>query len=78
VVAGGELEPTQVLDHLCRCRPCVRPEHLEAVSQRVNLARRDPEVWVAAVAAAGLAPALPPHQLALAVPTPQDLGRWAR
>jgi hypothetical protein len=27
------------LDHLCRNRACVRPEHLEPVTQQVNLAR---------------------------------------
>ena len=31
------------LDHLCRVRACVRPNHLEAVTHRVNL-RRAP-VW---------------------------------
>lgn len=27
------------LDHLCRVRACVNPDHLEAVTQRVNLLR---------------------------------------
>lgn len=35
---GGIPEGTQV-DHLCRRRNCVNPEHLEAVSQRENTLR---------------------------------------
>lgn len=30
-----------VLDHLCRIRSCVNPWHMEAVSQRENVLRRD-------------------------------------
>lgn len=30
-----------VIDHLCRTRNCVRPDHLEAVSQLVNVRRGD-------------------------------------
>ena len=33
----GEIEPGQVLDHLCRNRLCVRPDHLQAVSNRDNI-----------------------------------------
>lgn len=33
------LMPKQVVDHLCRVRHCVNPEHLEAVDQRTNLLR---------------------------------------
>lgn len=29
------------IDHLCKNRGCVRPSHIEAVPQRVNLARGD-------------------------------------
>lgn len=29
------------VDHLCRVGLCVRPEHLEAVPPRINMARRD-------------------------------------
>lgn len=29
------------LDHLCRVRHCVRPDHLEPVTRRVNLLRGD-------------------------------------
>ncbi|WP_405373373.1 MULTISPECIES: HNH endonuclease signature motif containing protein [unclassified Microbacterium] len=35
----GEPDAGQVLDHLCRVRHCVNPDHLEPVSPRENLAR---------------------------------------
>ena len=35
----GPIPDGLVLDHLCRNPPCVRPDHLEAVRQRENLAR---------------------------------------
>jgi hypothetical protein len=38
---GNPAEPELVIDHLCRNRACVNPEHLEAVPQWVNFARGD-------------------------------------
>lgn len=35
----GSIPEGMVLDHLCRTRNCVRPDHLEAVSPRENLLR---------------------------------------
>lgn len=35
----GPIPDGLVIDHLCRNRRCVNPEHLEAVPQRVNLLR---------------------------------------
>jgi hypothetical protein len=35
----GAIPAGLVLDHLCRNRNCVNPEHLEAVTQRVNVHR---------------------------------------
>lgn len=35
----GEIPSGAVLDHLCRKRMCVNPDHLEAVSQRTNILR---------------------------------------
>ena len=35
----GEIPDGLVLDHLCRVPACVRPEHLEPVTQRENLRR---------------------------------------
>lgn len=38
-LAHGEIPDGLVIDHLCRRRDCVRPDHLEAVTQRVNVRR---------------------------------------
>ena len=35
----GEIEQGKELDHLCRNRPCVNPDHLEAVTRSVNTLR---------------------------------------
>lgn len=35
----GPIEPGLQLDHLCRNRACVRPDHLEPVTRRVNILR---------------------------------------
>lgn len=37
----GPVGDDLVLDHVCRRRRCVNPWHLEAVTQRENLRRRD-------------------------------------
>lgn len=38
-VAKGTVDPTLTLDHLCRNRCCVNPNHLEPVTNRENLLR---------------------------------------
>ena len=38
-LSGNVLAPGRVLDHLCRRKNCVNPDHLEAVTQRENLIR---------------------------------------
>ena len=38
-VHKGEIPEGLVIDHLCRNRSCVNPDHLEAVSQRENVRR---------------------------------------
>lgn len=38
-VLVGPIPPGLVIDHLCRNRRCLRPDHLEPVSQRVNVLR---------------------------------------
>ena len=35
----GKIEPGLTLDHLCRVRCCVNPEHLEPVTQKENVRR---------------------------------------
>jgi hypothetical protein len=37
--AKGDIAEGQERDHLCRNRPCVRPDHLEAVTHWTNVAR---------------------------------------
>lgn len=37
--AKGEIPEGQERDHLCRNRPCVNPDHLQAVSHWINTAR---------------------------------------
>ena len=37
----GPIPDGLVIDHLCRNRGCCNPDHLEAVTQRVNLLRGD-------------------------------------
>lgn len=36
---GCEIDPTLVIDHLCRNTRCVNPDHLEPVPQRTNVLR---------------------------------------
>lgn len=44
----GPIPDGQVIDHLCRVHHCVNPDHLEAVTQRVNTLRgRGPAAWLA-------------------------------
>lgn len=38
-LSGYSLDPDLTVDHLCRVRACVRPDHLEQVSMRENLLR---------------------------------------
>jgi hypothetical protein len=37
----GDIPEGLDLDHLCRTRACIRPEHLEPVTRRTNLLRGD-------------------------------------
>ena len=39
ILFKGDLTPDLVVDHLCENKLCVRPEHLEAVSNVVNVER---------------------------------------
>lgn len=38
-IMRGPLHRGQVIDHLCRNRLCVNPDHMEATSQRINTIR---------------------------------------
>lgn len=40
-LAVGAIPAGRVLDHLCRNRACIRPDHLEAVTIRTNTMRGD-------------------------------------
>ena len=40
-LSKGEIPKGLQIDHLCRNRLCVNPEHLEAVSQKENILRGD-------------------------------------
>lgn len=46
--AVGPIPDGLQLDHLCRVRLCVRPEHLEPVTQKENIRRGDAPSTVAA------------------------------
>jgi hypothetical protein len=50
----GEIPDGLVTDHLCRNRGCVRPDHIEPVTQRTNLLRGD--TFMAAYAAKDTCP----------------------
>ena len=38
---NGAIPPKKQLDHICRNRRCVNPEHLEMVTHKENCRRRD-------------------------------------
>lgn len=40
-LAKGPIPEGMVLDHLCRVRCCINPDHLEAVTQKENVMRGD-------------------------------------
>ncbi len=39
LIGGKPLTPGLVLDHLCRNRPCINPNHLEEVTNKENILR---------------------------------------
>lgn len=41
VIENGPVPPRKQLDHLCRNRLCVSPDHLEMVTHKENQRRRD-------------------------------------
>lgn len=55
----GAIPEGKVIDHLCRVRKCVNPDHLEAVSQQENVARGDSPALTRARFTEGRTQALP-------------------
>lgn len=49
----GSIPPGRVIDHRCRNRACVNPEHLEAVTTRLNALRREAARWGHAICERG-------------------------
>ncbi|WP_035641592.1 HNH endonuclease signature motif containing protein [Bradyrhizobium sp. ORS 375] len=41
VLEHGPIPPRKQLDHRCRARRCVNPDHLEMVTHKENMRRRD-------------------------------------
>ena len=41
----GPIPPGETIDHLCRVRCCVNPDHLEVVSRRENIQRGTQGEW---------------------------------
>lgn len=41
----GPIPEGAELDHLCRNKSCVKPDHLEPVTARVNVRRAIPDTW---------------------------------
>jgi len=37
LIAGGSIGEGQEIDHICRVKHCVRPDHLRAVSHKANM-----------------------------------------
>lgn len=35
----GEIDPGKEIDHLCKNKSCVNPEHLESVAHKINISR---------------------------------------
>lgn len=57
ILAGQDVSDSFV-DHLCRNPPCVRPDHLDAVTHTINV-RRGMQSNVAGICRAGLHPWIP-------------------
>lgn len=45
-LVNGQIPPELEIDHLCRVRCCVNPDHLEAVTQSTNWRRGSGILWV--------------------------------
>lgn len=41
ILKNGEIQDRKVLDHLCKNKSCINPDHLEAVSQMENVMRHE-------------------------------------
>jgi hypothetical protein len=74
--AFGRIPPGLVLDHICRNKGCVRPDHLQVVTQTTNILRG--EAWSAVNARKTACPNGHPYDESNTYVIPSTGGRMCR